>query len=393
MLKETASPAAAELAARAARLAPVLRSHARWGEENRRIHDESLEALTEAGIFQMRVPARYGGYESDAGTVLEVIAQVAQGDGSAGWNAAVWSISAWLAGHFPDHVQDEVFSRPVRVCSVLSPTGAAVPTGDGVVINGRWQFVSGAPQSQWQILLAMAPTPDGSSQWPVMALAPMTQLSIEDDWDTMGLRGTGSVTTVATDLFVPQDRVLPMAAVLQGQSASELNPRSPVYRVPMIVTGCTSFTGTAIGLVKAAREAFLADLDRKVAYTDYGSRRESPVVHLVLGEAVMKIEEAESHAARLAALADAKGAAGQEWSVEERARSRAYLGRVFRLAKETAEMLNNESGGSSIYVSAPIQRIARDLHALSQHGLMHAATNTELYGRILCGQRPNTMFL
>jgi hypothetical protein len=198
---------------------------------------------------------------------------------------------------------------------------------------------------------------------------------------------------VAADVFVPQDRVFPMVAVLQGQSASKLNPQSPVYRIPIIVTGCTSFTGAAIGLVKAAWEAFMADLDHKVTYTDYVSRREAPVIHLLTGEAAMKIEEAQAHARRLAVLADGKGSAGEEWGLEERARSRAYLGRVFRLAKETAEMLNNESGGSSIYTSAPVQRMARDLHALSQHALMHASTNTELYGRILCGQSPNTTYL
>ncbi len=382
-----------ELARRAAEIIPVLRSHAQWTESNRRIHDESLDALTEAGMLRMRFPARYGGYESDAGTLLDVISQIGMGDGSAAWNVAVWSMSAWLAGHFPDHVQDEVFSSANRFCSVLSPTGTAVPSGDGVVLNGRWRFVSGALHSQWQVALAMAPTPDGSSQWPVMALVPLSQLSIEDDWHTTGLRGTGSVTTVAADVFIPGERVVPLVAVLQGQSASELNPQSPVYRSPMMVTGCTSFTGTAIGLVKAAWDAFTADLDHKVTYTDYGSRREAPVIHLLMGEAAMRIEEAESHARRLAVLADSKCAAGESWSPEERARSRAYLGRVFQLAKETAEMLNNESGGSSIYTSAPVQRMARDLHALSQHAMMHASTNTELYGRILCGQPPNTMYL
>jgi alkylation response protein AidB-like acyl-CoA dehydrogenase len=382
-----------DLVRRTAELVPVLRSHAQWGEENRRLHEESLAALTDAGVFKMRVPTRYGGYEADAATFLEVITQLGLGDGSAAWNVAAWSTSAWMAAQFPDHVQDEVFAAGSRVCGVLSPTAAAVPTADGVVINGRWQFISGAKHSQWQVVLAMAPTPDGSSQWPVMAVVPLSDLAIDDDWYTTGLCGTGSVSTVAQDLFVPQDRVLPLVAVLQEQSASKLNAESPVYRTPLMVTGCATFTGTAIGLAKAAQAAFMDQLDHKITYTEYASRREAPVTHLKVAEAALQLEEAESHAVRLAALVDAKGAADERWDVSERVKARAYLGRVFHLAGAAATTLSDESGGSSLYSSSPIQRAVRDLHALSVHALMHSTTNAELYGRVLCGLQPNTMYL
>lgn len=390
----TQAPPRAELVRRAAELAPVLRSHAKWTEENRRLHDESIEALANAGIFRMRVPARYGGYESDAATLGQVVAAIGLSDGSASWNAAVWSVCAWLACLFPDHVQDEVFASPdVRVCGVLSPTAEAVPADGGLTVSGQWHFISGALHSQWQVILAMAPTPDGQQQWPVMAVVPMSDLEILDDWHTTGLRGTGSVTTVARDVFVPGDRVLPMVAILQEQYASKQNAESPVYRAPMMATGCASFTGTAVGLAQAALDAFLARLDRKMTYTNYPTQREAPVTHLQVAEAALKIEEAESHAVRLATLVDTKGAQGAAWTAQERAHARAYLGRVFYLAKGAADILNDASGGSSIYTTVPIQRIARDIHALSMHALMHPTTNFELYGRVLSGLEPNTMYL
>ncbi|MEU2025743.1 hypothetical protein ABZ565_26850 [Streptomyces sp. NPDC016469] len=105
------------------------------------------------------------------------------------------------------------------------------------------------------------------------------------------------------------------------------------------------------------------------------------------------MEEAESHASRLAALTDAKCAAGEEWSPEERVRSRAWLGRVLHLADATASQLAAEGGGSSIHVSDPLQRAARDIRALSTRALMHSTTNAELYGRVLCGPEPNTMYI
>ncbi|MFE9251039.1 acyl-CoA dehydrogenase family protein [Streptomyces sp. NPDC007088] len=394
MTTTTTAPPDVDLAQRVAQTLPVLREHAGWGESNRRLHEETLEALSGAGVFRMRIPARYGGYETDATTLLDVVAEIARGDGSAAWTVSAWSVSAWLAGHFPDHVQDEVFTPGARVCGVLSPSATATPAGGGdYLVNGRWGFVSGAHHSQWQVVLAMAPAPDGTSQWPVMAVVPMSGLSLLDDWHTMGLRATGSVTTVAENVRVPADRVVPLVSVLRGESASQANPLSPVYRSPMIPTGCSTFTGPAVGMARVALESFMARLDRKMTYTDYPSRRDAPVTHLLVAEAAMKVEEAESHASRLAALTDAKCAAGEEWSQEERVRSRAYLGRVFHLADETASLLAAEGGGSSIRTSEPLQRVARDLRALSTHALMHSTTNAELYGRVLCGLEPNTMYV
>ncbi|WP_422774878.1 acyl-CoA dehydrogenase family protein [Plantactinospora sp. WMMC1484] len=383
-----------ELVRRTEELVPLLRSHAAWTDQHRRLHDEVIEAMSAAGIFRMRVPARYGGYESDAGTVLEVISRISGSDGSAGWNAAVWSISNWIAGLFPDEAQDEVFAEPdVRVCGVLSPTASAEPTEGGMVVNGQWRFISGALHSQWQAILAMGPAPDGS-QWPLLALVPMSELEIVDDWHTAGLRGTGSVTTVAKQVFVPHHRVMPMVAILSEQYASQCNAGSPLFRQPLIPTGCATFAATAVGLAKAALEAFLDRLgERKITYTEYTSQRDAPITHFQVAEAATKIDEAEFHGRRLTDLLDGKYATGEAWQLVDRVRARAGLGRVFQLTKEAVGVLKTGSGGTSIYDDVPIQRIDRDIQTLNMHALMHPNTNAELYGRILCGLPPNTMYL
>ncbi|MEV4625135.1 acyl-CoA dehydrogenase family protein [Micromonospora sp. NPDC049523] len=384
-----------DLLTRVAEAVPVLRTHARWTDENRRLHDEVLEALGAAGVYRMRVPTRYGGYESNAATMYQVVAQVGLGDGSASWNSAVWSMCAWLTGLFPDQVQDEVFSTPdARVCGVLSPTALAVPRDGGFVVDGQWRFISGARHSQWQLVIAMAPTPDGAGQWPVMAVVPLSDLEIVDDWFTAGLRGTGSVTTVARDVFVPAERVLPMASILQGQYASAANAELPLYRSPMIATGCASFAGTAVGLARAARDNFMERLPgKKITYTEYASQREAPLTHFQLAEATMLIDEADFHATRLVTSLDAKTVSAQPWSLIERASARAALGRVFSLAKQAVDILNTASGGSSVYADVPIQRIERDIQTLNLHALMHPNTNMEVYGRVLCGLDPNTSYI
>ena len=156
----TEVPSRERLVERAAQLGPILRKHAAWAEENRRQHDETIEALADAGIFKMRVPARYGGYESDTRTLVDVGAELGRADGSPSWVASVYWIPTWMTGLFPDAVQDEVFATPdVRICGTLSPTAMAAPAEGGIIVNGKWGFITGAQHAQWQEIVAVLVAP------------------------------------------------------------------------------------------------------------------------------------------------------------------------------------------------------------------------------------------
>lgn len=387
-------PTHEELVGKATDLIPLLRSHAGWAEENRRLHEETIEALADAGVFKLRRPERYGGYSVDTTTLFDVGTALGQGCGSTSWVASVYWIPTWMACQFPDHVQDEVFATPdVRVCGTLSPSAMAAPTDGGIVVNGKWGFISGAHHAHWQEIIAILVPPD-SEPYPVMALVPMSDLLIIDDWHTSGLKGTGSVSTVAKDLFIPQDRVMPLPAVLQGQAATRSHADSSIYRAPLLPVASASAVGTIVGMAKGARDAFFERLpDRKITYTGYESQRDAPITHFQVAEATMKIDQAEFHARRLATQVDTKCDDGTEWKLEERARARADVGAVVRLAKEAVDLFATASGGSSIYSGIPIQRINRDIQAVNLHALMHPNTNAELYGRVLCGLEPNTLYI
>jgi alkylation response protein AidB-like acyl-CoA dehydrogenase len=394
MMRKTDVPAREQLVERASELVPLLREHAGWSEENRRLHEEVVEALAAAGIFRLRVPARYGGYECDTQTLVEVAAELGRGDGSAAWTASVYWIPTWMTCMFPDQVQDEVFSTPdVRVCGTLSPTAMAIPAEGGVVVNGKWGFVSGALHSHWQEIVAILIGGEGQPM-PVVALAPVSDLQIIDDWYTSGMKGSGSVSTVAADLFIPQERVLPIGAVLAGQSASPRAAATAIYRAPMLPVASASSAGCVLGLARAAQEAFFDRLPgRKITYTGYEKQAQAPLTHLQAAAAVMKTDQAGFHARRLAGVVDAKGRDNAPWTTGERVRARADLGAVCALSKEAVDILASASGGSSIYTDQPMQRIARDINAVVMHALMHPDTNAELYGRILCGLEPDTLYI
>jgi alkylation response protein AidB-like acyl-CoA dehydrogenase len=394
MANTVAAPEETTLAT-AAGLVPRLRANAQWAEENRRLHPDSLAALTEAGIFRLRVPLRYGGQEADTLTLVRVAAELGRGDSSAAWAAMVCWITTWMAGLFPDEVQDEVFAAPdTRVCGTLSPSAMGTPVPGGIVVNGKWGFISGALHSQWQVIIGILAAPE-QQPMPFMALVPLAELTVVDDWHTSGLRGSGSVTTIAQDLFVPAARFIPLPMALQGgQHASLLNSRSPIYRVPLLPAASASSAGAALGMALAAKDCFFERLpERKITYTSYEHQNEAPLTHLQVADAVMKIDEARFHAERLAGLVDAKALSGEPFTLAERATARADMGATVRLAKQAVDILADASGGSSIYQAVAMQRIVRDIQAVSLHALMHPDTNAELFGRVLCGLEPNSIYI
>ncbi|MFG2405802.1 acyl-CoA dehydrogenase family protein [Streptomyces brevispora] len=388
-------PTREQLVRQVSAIAPVLRANTAWSTENRRLHSDSVEALRDAGVFRMRIPLRYGGYESDAQTMVAVAEEIAKADGSAAWVVASSWVAGWSVGLYPDEVQDEVFAESgTGLCATIGPgTATAVPVPGGVLVNGSWPFISGALSGTWQQVAAIFLDPDGQP-YPVMGPVPVSELEIVDDWHTGGLRGTGSVTTTAKDLFIPQERILPAPMVLGGQSVSKLNADSPMYRAPLIVVGAASTVGVAVGMGKAVRDLFFERLPgRKITYTEYPSQSEAPVTHLRVAEAVMKLDEAEFHATRLAAQLDAKCASAEPWEMTERGRSRADEGSAVRLTREAVEILASSSGGSAAYTKVPVQQIANDLQTFGLHAMMNPDVNAETYGRILCGLEPNTYYI
>lgn len=391
---ENRVPSREELVDRAARLVPLLQKNAASAEENRRPNDETIEALADAGFFKMRVPRRYGGFESDTRTLVEVGTELARGDGSVSWVESVYTIPTWMAGLFPEQVLDEVFATPdVRICGTLSPSGMAAPAEGGVVVNGKWGFISGAPHSHWQEIVAVLVRPD-TEPMPIVALVPMSDLRIIDDWFTSGLQGTGSVSTVAQDLFIPHERVLPLPAILEGQAASKLGADTAMYRAPLLPVASASSVGTLIGLAMGARDVFFERLpDRKITYTSYAKQAEAPLTHLQVAEATMKIDQAEFHGRRLATMVDTKCAEGTPWTMRERIQARGDVGAIGRLTRQAVDIFMSASGGSAIYTDVAIQRIHRDISAANQHALMNPDTNAELYGRMLCGLEPNSMYV
>lgn len=375
-------------------LQPILRDFAQESDEARQMSQPVLDALTESGLLRLRFPAALGGMEADNRTTVEVVRAIARGDGAAGWTLSVWAISSWMAGLFPDTVQQNIFGTPsCRVSGILSPGGVVIPTDDGYILNGRWSFNSGATQSHWNTLAAIIQE-EHSEPIPVMVAVRTNDLVVDDDWHTSGMRGSGSVTVVANGVHVPDAYVLPMGPALAGDPPSNSNATAPMYRTPFMVMAGITVGAVAVGIAEAAIDVFLERLPgRGITYTDHTDQSQAGVTHIQVGAASRLMEEARLHVSRAAQFSDDKIASEVPWTLEERVRMRLHLGGATRRAREAVDLLASISGGSSTYLHVPIQRIQRDMHTLALHAVMNPETNDELYGRVACGLGPHTLYV
>lgn len=390
----TTAPTRDELVAAAAKLVPLLRARSLWIDEHRRLPQDVVTAIEDSGLLRMQIPAQYGGYESDARAFVDVLAEVAKGNSSAAFCLSVYATLGWMTALWPDEALDEVFADPhVRVSGTTAATGTARRTAGGWILNGSWRFNSGVLHSQWKINVALPEDPaDGTL--PLFCLVPVAELRIEDDWHTIGLQGSGSVTTVAEDVFVPAHRVITGADFYENVSKSRVNSPKPHYRVPVLVTTNAIQSGQLVGAARYALSSFLERLPgRPLTYTDYPSQREAPLTHLQVGEAALLVEDAEQRAHRFAGLIAEKIAREEPWTTEERVAARVQIGWIARQSKAAVDILAAASGGSSIHRDVPVTRIQRDLHAASLHAMITPGVNVELYGRSLCGLEPNTAYL
>jgi alkylation response protein AidB-like acyl-CoA dehydrogenase len=384
----------AGLVERVRELQPLLRERALRTEQERRVTAEVVSALTDAGVYRMNVPRRYGGYQTRLSTQVQVLGEIAAGCGSTGFMALIQAGCSHIAALFPDEAQDEIFTGPdVRVGGTLIPNAVAVATDGGYVVNGTSGFATGCQNADWHLLTARVESAGGPPEV-LWTAVPMSELEILDDWYVSGLAGSGSNSVVARDVFVPAHRVLPVGPLLGGGFPSKANADDPFYRMPVLMLFCAWTAPNALGLARAALAEFSERIHRRgITYTFHERQYEAGVTHLQLAEAALKISCAELLTSEFVARIESAADNDEPYTPEIRARIRAQSGYTTRLCKEAVDLVASASGASSLHRDVPVQRAVRDLHALSLHSFVNPTTNLELYGRVLAGLDAGTPFL
>ena len=364
-------------------LLPVLRDRAQEAEDGRVVPADSIKALTETGFFRLLQPAAFGGLEADPLTFYTAARLIASACGSTGWVASILGVHPWHLGLFTPQAQQEVWGtdQATRISSSYAPTGKAVKADGGHQVSGRWSFSSGCDHATWVLLGQIVTDADNRPIDFRTFLLPHAEYVIEDVWDTVGLRGTGSNDIVVSDVFVPEHRSLSFADVFKlvvpGQ---ELN-LGPLYKLPYGSVFSYGITTPIIGMATGAYEAHVAYTRERVRVAYVGQKAaQDPFAQVRVAEAAAEIDGAWLALERNMTELMGYVRAGQQIPVDVRLRVRRDQVRGTGQSIRAIDRLFENSGGRALKSGTPIQRFWRDAHAGRVHAINDPERALSMYG-------------
>ena len=364
-------------------LLPVLKDRAQEAEDGRVVPTDSIKALEGTGFFRLLQPAAFGGLEADPLTFYTAVRLIASACGSTGWVGSVLAVHPWHLGLFTPQAQQEVWGtdQTTRISSSYAPTGKAVRVDGGHQITGRWSFSSGCDYASWVLLGQIVIDADNRPTDFRTFLLPRADYAIDDVWDTVGLRGTGSNDIVVDDVFVPEHRSLSFADVFKlvcpGQ---ELNP-APLFRLPYGSVFSYCITTPIIGMATGAYEAHVTYLRERVRVAYAGQKAaQDPFAQVRVAEAAAEIDGAWLALQRNMTELMAYARAGEQIPVDVRLRVRRDQVRGTGQAIRAVDRLFENSGGRALKSGTPIQRFWRDAHAGRVHAINDPERALSMYG-------------
>ena len=371
-------------------LLPTIRSRAEEAERLRVVPDASIKELEETGFFRLLQPKRYGGFESDPVDFYTGIKEIAGACGSTGWVSSVVGVHPWQVALFADEAQQAVWGsdQNTRLSSSYAPTGKAQLTDGGFTLSGRWSFSSGSDHCQWVLLGGLVFNDDGQVVDFRTFMVPRSDYTIEDVWNVVGLRGTGSNDIVVEDVFVPEAFTLSMSdtgrCIGPGQEVNTSNLYKLPFHSVFTMTISTPLIGMAYGAYaehvemqrKRVRAAYLAE---KTSQDPYASVRIARAANEIDSAWVLQLHNLRE----LQACVER----GEKIPLDLRLRVRRDQVIASERAIRAIDSMFESSGGRALAEGTYLQRAWRDAHA----GRVHAANDPEralaMYGSLEFGHK------
>jgi len=390
----TGSDDAVSALARARVLSPGIAALAERIEAERRLPDELLAALFDAGLYRLLLPRAFAGIESDPVSFVEIIETVAKADASTAWCLCQAAGCSMVAGFVPQAVAATVFGRDRRAVLAWGPgPGRAVATTGGYRVSGKWSFASGGRHATWLGGMCSIVEADGTPRkeedgTPAIrtALFPAADATMTDIWQVIGLRGTASDAFAVDDLFVAEDF---MAARDDQASRREAGP---LYCFPTSSLYAAGFAGVALGIARATLDAFLVLARDKTPRGFKATMRQNAVIQSEVARA-----EARLGAARYFLLGSLQEiwrdvVATNSLTIAQRMRIRLAATYAIDQATSVVDAAYHAAGATAIFQSNDFERRFRDIHTVAQQ-VQGRASHFETVGQFMLGLGPELLFV
>ncbi|CAH1214662.1 p-hydroxyphenylacetate 3-hydroxylase, oxygenase component [Paenibacillus plantiphilus] len=380
----------------AAELVPYLQKLGTIIDEERHIPDEVFQKISDAGLFKLGTPKEYGGYDVSIRAMVEIVSEVSKGNGSVGWvvqiiNGNNYNASLSLPSDVLDSINNQV--EEIRFCSVLLARKAVVKKVDGgyLVEEGFWGFGSGSKQATHALLNLKdgKSMQEGKAMEMMLAVVPMSEVTIVDDWYTMSLKGSASNSLELKNVFIPDQYVITQEMHQGGALPAQLKRRDRYRPYAQLIISITTGISAILGLARGAVEYFVEKAPNKgISMTVHTSQAAVGHIQYKVGLAAMKVESAHLHISRTIDNLERHVQKTEPFRLKEMAQLQTDMTYAAMLCWEAVDLLMAESGGSVIADSNRLSQIFRDIRGGSNHALTTASTGLELYGRVLMGLPP-----
>ena len=335
---------------------------------------ENLAELKARGVLAAGAPTELGGGGASYTELCEMLRELAHYCGSTALTLSMHThllaVLVWRWRRDPGPVESllrRVVGERLQLVTSgasdwLDSSGVAVQVDDGWRITARKPFASGSPTGDLLMTTAIDATSPSDPVILHFALPLRAAgVTIQDNWRTIGMRGTGSNDVVIKDAYVPE------AAISMRRPAGKWG--TPLYLTSMIplplVFGCY------LGIAEAIRD---------LAVSLVAKRADKSGVCDMIGE--MELELA---CARIAHRDMVEAALTLEPSRE--AANRTFIGRtlVGRSVLRVADIAMESVGGSAFYRANGVERLFRDIQGARYHRPA-GRTQREFSGRLALGQ-------
>jgi len=379
----------AAMIARAKALIPRLRDRASLTEELRRLPPETERDLHESGLFRIVQPKRVGGSEFDYVALVDCADAIGQADASVAWNFANLASHHWMLGMFDKRAQDLVWNKDVNcliASSFIFPAGRARKVKDGYVLRGSWPFSSGVESCEWNMLASVVSSDDEADgiEYRIF-LVNKNDYKINDTWNAVGLRGTGSNDVEVNDAFVAGPMTVAVNDLAGGPTpGSVVNPNA-LYALPVFSLFPYVLCGVALGNAQACLDDYVEVARHRASTYTRAKLGDLQSTQIKIAEASAKIDAARliMRSTCIEAMADARR--GYVPDIAAKTKLRRDGAFAVNLCTEAVSLLFSASGARGLFTSAALQRQFRDAHAINSHLAFNFDAAGTNYGRVALG--------
>lgn len=378
------------LLAKAAEVGQLAESQAMEAEKNTRISDEVAQLMKDGEFSKLWVPERYGGYskQMDLWTYKEFVRTVSRHNMAAGWLAYFYSIhEVWVAQMNPQ-AREEILGHGGFVADVVAPLGKVEKDGDDYRLYGQWNYASGLPHSEWIGLSAIMELPDSTETEVCLLTLPVSDCTFVENWDSLGVRGTGSHGVIVDGAKVPLHMILPLGRLLVtgNTTGGDYDADEPIYRMPFMPFFAAGFPVVILGGAERVVSLFQEHTEKRVRVFRGIEEKGNPNSHRVMGELKMMLFELEGHVDHyLRILEQWQAEAKITTTAEEKALMYALRGKIAKLGADIAYKAIMTIGAACTFKGHPMELFTRDLIQLATHGSHLYEDSMSVYGGTIFG--------